>query len=121
DYTWTTVGGDIPVGQEDDEEITVDQAGTYTIRVVNADNECFNERTITVEDIRETPEAELDFEPVLNCYNELGFEIGIIADISNSSIEWTLGGNSVPGSDDQTNISIDQGGTYTVTLTNLDN
>ena len=121
DFIWTTVGGDIPVGQEDDAEITVEQAGTYTIRVVNSDNDCFNERTITVEDIRETPEAELDFEPVLNCYNENGFEIGIISNINNSSIEWTLGGNNVPGSNDQTNINIDQGGTYTVILTNLDN
>lgn len=121
EFIWTTVTGTIPSGQENEPEISITEEGLYTVRVVNPDNACFTERTIAVEDVREIPEAELAFDPVLNCYNEENFEIGIIAEIANSSIEWWLGGNPVPGSDNSPSISIEQGGTYTVILTNLDN
>src|SRR5690606_21206013 len=122
DYTWTaTGGGDIPVGQENDQEISIDAAGTYTVTVINPDNDCQNTDQVIISDIRESPTADTDFEAVLNCNNLDNSEIVITTDVTNPNFQWFFGGSPVGSGDDLNTWDVESGGTYEVILTNLDN
>ncbi|TVQ47865.1 MAG: PKD domain-containing protein, partial [Saprospirales bacterium] len=60
-YLWTTEDGDIERGDSTLFPL-VGSAGSYTLLVVNTITGCENEFSIDIEEIRDEPEAEYDFE-----------------------------------------------------------
>ena len=120
-YSWTTNGGQIPAGQENNPEIFVDVSGVYTIQVVNPENDCATAVSVVVTDIREEPTADFAFDPIFNCFNQNNSEIGVSTGVANPNFEWTLNGTPIQSGSSAIQWSVEQGGSYEITLTNLDN
>jgi gliding motility-associated-like protein len=120
-YSWSTTGGQIPAGQENNPEIFVEAAGVYTIQVVNPDNDCATAVSVVVSDIREQPTADFDFDPVFNCFNQNNSNINVNTDVSNPNYQWTLNGNPLQSGNNADQWTLSQGGNYEILITNLDN
>jgi len=111
-YEWRNASGavigDAPV-------TTVDQAGTYTVRVTGA-NGCSSTGTVIVTEDVETPVVDALVSGVLTCDVS---EVTLTANISRGrapyAIEWsTPSGSTICRS---ATITVDEPGTYTVTVT----
>lgn len=116
DYSWTTTGS-IPTGQETEPMITVSDEGTYTLEVINPENDCKNTASINISDIRENINADLTFNAIFNCFNV--DTAGIVIDVNNvdnPNYSWTLDG--VPVGTDHHRVDIEVAGTYEVVVTN---
>tara|TARA_Y100000589_G_scaffold325106_1_gene362380 strand:+ start:2862 stop:6239 length:3378 start_codon:yes stop_codon:yes gene_type:complete len=120
-YNWTTSGGNIVSGVNTTTP-TVNYTGTYTITVVNPSNGCSSsdQMIVTVDTLK--PVADAGNNDTLNCINTTltlngtGSSSG-----SNYNYQWsTTNGNILSGAT-TLNPTINQTGTYYLTVTNTNN
>ncbi len=99
--------------------ITVDAPGTYSV-IVNGQNSCTAEASVTVEENIAYPNIEIQPPQQIDCntttivIDASGSDSG-----SNLTINWT-GGNIISGANTLT-PTVDEGGIYTLTITNSEN
>lgn len=117
-YNWNTPDGNI-VGSTNNPNITVDQAGSYTLEV-DYNDECFDSETFEIEADFETYVAEAGEDIELNCYNPI-LNLSGETDNSNANISWTSNNGNILNGENTLTPSVDDAGSYTITITNLDN
>lgn len=117
-YAWTTSGGNIVSGQAS-LIAEVNAPGAYILQVRNTENGCISEDTINVIDGRIHPEVVFETPETLTCTT-----VSIVLSSSGSSMgsdfEYQWSHESGMPLDDSlnTNITITQGGIYTLQITN---
>ena len=120
-YEWTTVDGNIASG-DDALDPVVDAAGTYVITVIDTINFCTNEAQVVVTQDANVPVAQVIALDEINCYNNsISIDGNGSTQGANIIFEWTtVDGNFVDGTN-TLEPTIDQGGVYTLTITDLMN
>jgi len=121
-YSWeASMGGHIVSG-EDNALVEIDSAGTYTVTVTNSTNGCSDSETITVTADTNPPDVNIEDPEELTCSVENITLEATVTGAGNFDYSWeaSSGGNIVSGADNY-NPVVDAAGTYTVTVTNMDN
>ena len=122
-YQWSTINGNIISGGASISPV-VDQIGEYTLLVVNTDNGCSNETTISVGEDISPPVAAIDQtgNTSLDCdISSIILDGSGSQPIGNVSYQWTtIGGNILSGAN-TANPEVDDDGEYILTVTNLTN
>ncbi|MBK7407360.1 MAG: hypothetical protein IPJ40_04270 [Saprospirales bacterium] len=118
---WTTTGGNF-TGNETTLEPSVDQPGTYTLQVTNNANGCVESVETQVDSDFAEPLADAGPGGVINCADTV-LTLAGNGDGGGAPLAflWTTGDGSLTGGEDTPNPSVDAGGTYLLTLTNLEN
>lgn len=120
-FTWSTPNGNIVAGGTTLNP-TVNEPGTYVLDVVNQDNACVNSTTIEVEQDVAIPLAVAGDPATLTCY-----EPQLSLDGTGSSTgpimnyQWTTPNGNILSGANTLNPSINQPGTYTLTVVNQSN
>ena len=117
-YLWTTVDGNI-VGDPTLLSIEVDMAGSYVLAVLNSTSGCLTVDSVLVTSNADNPSVEAGTSPDLTCsVTELTLDGTASEQSADFTYAWsTQDGNIVSGADGL-NPSIDQEGTYELTITN---
>ncbi len=112
-YNWTTPDGNIVSGGTTTTP-TINQAGTYTIHVIDTKTGCEDSAAVTITDDFTAPVASASGATTIDC-NTPTTTLGATG---GGSYSWTAsgGGNIVSGGSTAT-PTVDAGGTYTVTVT----
>ena len=98
----------------------IDQAGTYTITVVNANNGCTNEAEVTVTGNTDPPTAVANVNGIVNCYEpEITLDGTGSSEGGNFTYQWN--GPGITGGDNTLNPTVNAAGTYTLVVTNTEN
>ena len=101
---------------------TVNLPGTYTLVITNTQNGCVDSLDVMVPQDIVAPSPDAGPDDLINCFNP-SISIGSTNNPSgaNFTLQWTtMDGNIVSGNN--TNMpTIDQAGTYTLLITNMDN
>ena len=120
-HLWTTAGGNILSGAT---SLTpeVNAAGIYFITTTNTVNGCASTDSVVVEVDGNAPDVFAAVSDTLDCStSQLTIDGSGSSSGSNISILWeTMDGNFVSG-ENSLNPTIDEGGTYVLTLTNTSN
>jgi gliding motility-associated-like protein len=117
---WSTGNGTI-LGGFTTLSPTVTSAGTYTITVTNPASGCQSTDQVTVEADFVIPTVEAGLSDTLTCREPFAEISGLSYSEGNMNLSWTtVDGNIVSGSGSPTPI-FDAPGTYTLTVTNIDN
>ncbi len=96
-YEWTTLNGNI-VGNPDQKQITVDEAGLYTVNVTNPYG-CILTQDYLVEEDFDKPDVVISGVPILDCKNQTTQLQAFSPSGSPVQFSWTLPGQgTVPGS-----------------------
>ncbi len=120
-YNWTTIDGNIVSGA-DTPNPTVNAGGTYVLTVLNNDNGCESTDEVLVTDQSAFPQILLANPDIINCY-----QTDITLDASGSDVgpdfiySWTTADGNIVSGADTPNPTVDAGGTYQLTLTNISN
>ncbi len=119
-YLWTSQDGNILNGEEDLFP-EINEAGTYTLLVTNTVTGCSNQIDLEVEEDFALPTIENEEPQILTCIVEELTLSASLNNIENYQLEWsTIDGNFL--SDEETlNPIINEAGTYTLIVTDLDN
>ncbi len=120
-YLWSTIGGNIISGGNTTSP-TIDQAGTYSIIVTNTTNGCTATDAVAVTNNSASPTAAGGADQTLTCtINSLILNGSLSSSGAGITYSWsTTGGNIVSGGS-TTNPTINQAGTYTLSVTNTSN
>lgn len=118
-YLWSTANGNIASGANGLNP-TIDQPGTYTLLVTNAATGCSNTDQVLVNEDITAPQVVIATPGTLTCTaTSLALNGSGSSNGNNFSYQWsTLNGNIVSGVGTPT-PTINQPGTYALTLTNL--
>ena len=118
-YQWTTTGGNILSGV-DGLVPSVDDDGIYQLLVTNTENGCTATDQVVVDVDQELPIVDAGPDQILNC--EVN-EVDLIGDNSSTGgafiYNWIF--NGAGGIDTQVNTTVDQPGSYTLEITNINN
>ncbi len=121
-FEWTTSNGNFISG-EDTPNPEIDQAGVYILTVTDIISGCTNSESITISIDMDQPVVVILAPGFINCYNpQIEIDASNSTVIGNLSYSWISdppGG--ISGGNNTLTPTIDQGGTYTLTITNLDN
>lgn len=121
DYIWSTDDGMI-VGDTETESIMVSAAGTYELTLIETSTGCISESSVVVEDNSLLPTVVLSSADELNCNITQVTIDGSMSDQGDNMVyAWTTADGSIVGDTDAGAIEVDQGGTYTLSITNTDN
>lgn len=117
-YNWSTQTGSFVSGQTSSQAI-VNAMGNYTLTVLNNNNGCSNTASVAVTDNIVLPAAEAGTPFTLTCSVDKVTLQGSGSTGSTYGYAWsTQGGNIVSGANTLTPV-VNQQGTYTLTVTNL--
>ena len=123
-WLWTASnGGIILVGDENVQNPRVTHEGDFTVQieVTTSGQACYNTATISVGADKTAPVISIDPHDILTCDNTSIFLQGN-SNATNSDYNWTYTPPSnVVGSTNTDNPEVDAPGTYTLTVTDLDN
>ncbi len=118
-YSWTTPDGNILSGQMTS-SINLDQCGTYTLTVTNADNGCTSSDEAVVSCDLETPTADAGQDMVLDCA-----VVELMLNGQNSStgseFNYVWGGPGILSGANTLTPIINQAGTYFLNVINSEN
>ncbi len=120
-YLWSTVDGNIMSGANSLNP-EINEAGTYTLTVLNESNGCESNASLLIGQDEEIPEVSIDQPVTLNC--EITSQT-LNATNNNADPTFTYVWTSVDGNilsgEDSLNPNIDVAGTYVLTITNETN
>ena len=121
-YTWTTSGGNIVSGGNTLSP-TVNAAGIYTLSVFNTVSQCTATATATVLEDRQIPAADIQSPSVLSCAMlSLSLDASGSAQGSAYAYTWAAsGGGNIASGASGLSPTVDQPGTYALTVTNTQN
>ena len=120
-YLWSTTNGQIISGANGPNPI-VDQAGTYLLTVTNLNNGCQNTASVDISQNVERPIADAGPAGQLDCVvDQLALNGGQSSSGGNYSYLWVSTDGNIVSGDGTLNPIIDQPGTYTLEVNNLDN
>lgn len=120
-FTWQTIDGNFLNGQN---TLTpeVDTSAIYTLTITNTINNCETSEDILVEQNGVLPNLSIANPSVLDCNNTSLILGGATNDDPNTlAINWTTQDGNIVGDNMVLEPTIDQIGTYILTLTNTDN
>lgn len=120
-YSWSTIDGNIVSGATTLTPL-VDEAGTYTLTVTNTTNGCSETDDVIVTEDLNSPVANAGPPQIINCNNPFVVLDGTASSGGpNMFYEWTTSnGNIVNGANTLT-PTVNAGGTYFLTITNISN
>ncbi|MFO8235051.1 MAG: PKD domain-containing protein [Bacteroidales bacterium] len=111
-YKWTTTG-DGNIANSNTPTPSVDDAGWYTLRITKDNNGCYVEDSVWVDTTFTTPTVFIEPVDDITCSNpEVELEGGSSDDVS---FKWT--GPSITGNGESRSTTVDEGGEYTLTVT----
>lgn len=120
-YQWTTVDGNI-TGGANTLNPQVNQAGTYTLVITNANNGCTNEESVTVTGNTIPPVAQINTPAIINCYSpEISIDASGSSQGGSFSYNWSGPPGGINGGGNTLNPDVDLAGTYVLTVTDTDN
>ena len=119
EYAWEDPSGLLIPG-ETSLSLQADEAGLYTLTVVNASNGCFETATALVIIDTLLPSLSLDVNAELNCDVSEVLVESQLSDVDNPSFEW-FNPQGVPLDINDNFVLADNAGSYTLIVTNLDN
>lgn len=120
-FSWSTADGNI-IANDDTLQPEVDQAGTYTLTVIDGNNNCQAQAEVVVSLDDTPPVAAAGIDKLLNC-NRLELQLDASASVQGGNITYSWDseeGNILNGGDGQT-PAIDAAGTYTLEVVNTIN
>jgi hypothetical protein len=120
DYLWTTSGGNIVSGSTTLMP-EVDAPGAYTLTVTNTDNGCITSTTVVVTENTVPPVATGAAPPVTCANPEVTINAGASSVGPDFEYQWTTTNGNIVSGDDTLFPVVNQGGSYTLTVTNTDN
>jgi hypothetical protein len=120
-YEWTSSGGNVISGGQTLQPV-VDQAGLYTLTVINTESGCSAQATVAVSENSNSPQVQAAVNGILTCeVTELVIDASGSAEGPNFQIAWS----SAEGHDIQDanslNPIVSAPGSYTMTITDLSN
>ncbi len=116
-YTWTTSNGNIVSGSNSN-TITIDQGGDYNVSIEDT-NGCTTTNSVTVADDLDVPTVIINTPGVIDCINTTTTLDGSPSDAG--TILWTTSDGNIVSGATTINPVVDQAGTYTLTITDLNN
>lgn len=120
DYLWTSIEGNTII-DETTLTPTIDAGGAYVLTITNPDNNCSASDTLTVTaDFNPPPVDAGDSSAMLDCGTP-SYILNGQSTAPNSTGIWTTTNGNINGDPNTSNPIADAAGTYTYTLTNLDN
>ncbi len=118
-YAWTTPDGNIVIdGNENTLTPTIDAAGTYTLTVTNSTTGCSDTDTVVISQDADLPAANAGGPLSLDC-NNTSLTISGTGDSGvDITYQWTTTDGNIVSGDNTLTPTIDEPGTYTLTVTN---
>ncbi|MEO0625901.1 MAG: choice-of-anchor L domain-containing protein, partial [Bacteroidota bacterium] len=109
-YQWTDENG-MPIG--DTQDLSITQAGTYTLTVTNPDNGCSSSDQIIILQSDDLPQLSVVQNDIITCANS---SVDLIVGINvNDAVDYSWTGPGGPiGSNSPQLLNVTQAGTYTV-------
>lgn len=120
-YRWQTTNGNLVSG-EDGPQPNVNEPGTYVLRLLNTRNNCSDEAAVTV--VRNDVVPSLGSSPPaeLNCQlTTTALATTVTAAGASPDISWETADGNIVGGATTLSPSVDQPGTYRLTVVNPDN
>jgi gliding motility-associated-like protein len=115
-YTWTAPAGSSIPGGANNQNTTGQGAGTYTVLVMNAANNCTNSATVAANIDQVIPTATAGTTGSVTCGNTT---INLTSGASGLSYTWTApAGSSITGGVNNQNTTAQGAGTYTIKVLN---
>jgi gliding motility-associated-like protein len=97
---------------------TVNQPGTYTLEVTNADNGCIGTVSVTVDEQTDPPAAVASAPPITCSSPSISISGAGSSTGPDFSYQWTTNDGNIVSGDMTLNPTVDQPGTYTLTVVN---
>ncbi|MBV6441209.1 MAG: hypothetical protein EPGJADBJ_02889 [Saprospiraceae bacterium] len=98
---------------------TVNQSGTYTLKVTDIASGCTNEATVTVTAVFYDPLVSIDPPEMITCITSTVVINGsAISQGGSLLINWTTANGNIVSGGNTTNVTVDQPGIYTLTAVN---
>lgn len=116
-YQWSGPG---IVSADTIQNIQVDQPGNYTLLITNSSNGCTSDQTVVVPQDIVAPPADAGPDHVLNCNNPQ-LQIGGSGNPSGNNYAFSWSGPGILSGGTTVNPVVNQSGTYTFVVTNLQN
>jgi hypothetical protein len=121
EYTWTTDDGNIVEGANDI-DIIVNEAGTYTLMVVDNSTGCSESESVAVETNVEAPTASIASPAMLDCNTAATtIDASESSEGDNITYSWTSADGNITSGASTNMPEVDASGTYTLLITNSDN
>ena len=117
---WSTVDGNIVSGFT---TLTpnVDEEGTYTVVIINPTSGCENSDEVEVLSDFVLPIVSAGYADSLTCREPMGHILDASHNVDNASISWTTPDGNILSGSNAISPHVNEPGTYTITVTNLDN
>ena len=110
EYQWTTINGNIINDDDDEYNIYVDSAGTYTL-IATSEDGCILEQSYEIESEYENPEVQTSLPDILTCNNQ---SVSLIAESEEAEEWYWYNDNNQLISNDQETITVTEPGFYTL-------
>jgi SprB repeat len=117
-YNWSATNGGNISGGGTTLTPTVNQAGTYILTVTNSTTGCTNTAQVVVNEDKVAPVINTTGAGVVTCTNPILSLGTTVVSGANLQFQWSSPTGGIVGNANQQNISVNLGGTYTVTVTN---
>ncbi|MEO0790623.1 MAG: hypothetical protein AAFY36_18305, partial [Bacteroidota bacterium] len=119
-FSWTSAGGSID-GPADGPNVLVSNSGTYQLVVFDQANGCEAIDEVVVDIDRELPAVDAGPDFTLTCAETTFSPSATASGGPQFSYSWTTTDGGLAGPDDQLVTSLDEPGTYQLTVFNADN
>ena len=121
DYEWSTTDGNIVNGIYGP-VLTVNQPGTYTLTIVNSTNGCATSKSVAIDENTQAPAIDGNVLGAISCIDSIA-EIQIAASGSGGALDyaWATSDGSIVSGTNTSDLLVNSGGTYVVSVTDLNN
>ncbi|RMG83739.1 MAG: hypothetical protein D6714_09230 [Bacteroidetes bacterium] len=120
-YEWSGPAG-AAISNPNDLIATTTEPGTYTLTVTNLDNGCSEATTVDVTQDLQQPEAIAQVPSEITCATDLVIINGTQSSLGpNFEYQWTTPDGNIVSGENTLLPNVNEPGTYTLTVTNLDN
>jgi gliding motility-associated-like protein len=115
-YHWTTTNGRIE--SISGSSCVASRSGTYTLKVSNSSNGCTTQKSVSVHEDIQLPEADAGPSVMLDCLEETVTLDATKSSIQNCQIQWTTGNGNIYSGENTVTPEVDEPGLYTLLVTN---
>lgn len=120
-YQWVSTDGTIVSGDQEPDPV-FGSPGVYTLVITNEENHCQAQANVTVDIDTLHPEVIITDPELLTCeFSTVEINAGGSSGGPGFAYQWTTADGTIVDNSEQPIIQVSSGGTYTLTLTNLQN